>query len=63
MNTEMWENKINKKNISFLKTVGVDFIGPKIGNIVLYDNIVSTNSLFRILNDDIVIFFGFLKIV
>ena len=33
MNTEMWENKINKKNIHFLKSVGVEFIGPKIGKL------------------------------
>ena len=33
MNTEMWENKINKKNIRFLKSVGVEFIGPKIGKL------------------------------
>lgn len=33
MNTEMWENKINKKNINYLKSVGVDFIGPKIGKL------------------------------
>ena len=33
MNTEMWENKINKKNISYLKSVGVDFIGPKVGKL------------------------------
>ena len=33
MNTEMWENKINKKNIRYLKSVGVEFIGPKIGKL------------------------------
>ncbi len=33
MNSEMWENKINKKNISYLKSVGVDFFGPKIGKL------------------------------
>ena len=33
MNTEMWENKINKKNIHFLKSGGVEFIGPKIGKL------------------------------
>jgi len=33
MNREMWENKINKKNIRFLKSVGVEFIGPKTGKL------------------------------
>ncbi len=33
MNAEMWQNKINKKNISFLKSVGVNFVGPKIGKL------------------------------
>jgi phosphopantothenoylcysteine decarboxylase/phosphopantothenate--cysteine ligase len=33
MNTNMWENKINKKNINYLKSVGVGFIGPKIGKL------------------------------
>ncbi len=33
MNTEMWENKINKKNVNYLKSVGVRFIGPKIGKL------------------------------
>ena len=33
MNKEMWENKINKKNIRYLKSVGVEFIGPKIGKL------------------------------
>ena len=33
MNTQMWENKINKKNIRYLKSVGVEFIGPKSGKL------------------------------
>ncbi len=33
MNTEMWENKINKKNVNYLKSVGIIFIGPKIGKL------------------------------
>ena len=33
MNTEMWENKINKKNIRYLKSVGIEFFGPKIGKL------------------------------
>ena len=33
MNTQMWENKINKKNINYLKSVGVEFFGPKIGKL------------------------------
>ena len=33
MNTEMWKNKINKRNVNYLKSVGVEFIGPKIGKL------------------------------
>ncbi len=33
MNTQMWENKINKKNIRYLKSVGLEFFGPKIGKL------------------------------
>ena len=29
----MWENPINKKNVKFFKSVGVEFIGPKIGKL------------------------------
>ncbi|MDC6448215.1 bifunctional phosphopantothenoylcysteine decarboxylase/phosphopantothenate--cysteine ligase CoaBC [Alphaproteobacteria bacterium] len=33
MNTMMWNNSINTKNINYLKSIGVDFIGPKIGKL------------------------------
>ncbi len=33
MNANMWENKINKKNVKYLKSIGIDFIGPKIGKL------------------------------
>ena len=33
MNSEMWNNSINKKNISTLKKLGVDFIGPESGKL------------------------------
>ncbi len=33
MNSFMWHNKINKKNIKLLKDIGHEFIGPKIGNL------------------------------
>ncbi len=33
MNTEMWENEINKKNINYLKSIGINFIGPKVGKL------------------------------
>lgn len=33
MNIEMWKNKINTKNINYLKSIGVDFIGPKVGKL------------------------------
>ena len=33
MNSMMWINPINKKNIKYLKSIGIDFIGPKIGKL------------------------------
>ena len=33
MNTMMWNNPINLKNVQYLKSIGVDFIGPKIGQL------------------------------
>ena len=30
MNSMMWDNHINKKNIQYLKSIGVEFIGPKV---------------------------------
>ena len=33
MNTMMWNNPINKKNVQYLQSIGVDFIGPKIGKL------------------------------
>ena len=33
MNTMMWNNPINIKNVKYLKSIGVDFIGPKIGKL------------------------------
>ena len=33
MNTMMWNNPINKKNVKYLKSIGVYFIGPKIGKL------------------------------
>ena len=33
MNSMMWNNPLNKKNIKYLKSIGVDFIGPKIGKL------------------------------
>ena len=33
MNTKMWSNPINKKNVKYLQSIGVDFIGPKIGKL------------------------------
>jgi len=33
MNSFMWQNKINQKNVRFLKNSGHEFIGPKIGNL------------------------------
>ena len=31
MNVEMWNNKINKKNVTKLQKSGVEFIGPDYG--------------------------------
>ena len=33
MNTMMWNNPVNKRNIKYLKSIGIDFIGPKIGKL------------------------------
>jgi len=33
MNTMMWNNPINKKNVKYIKSIGIDFIGPKIGKL------------------------------
>ncbi len=33
MNSMMWENSINKKNIRYLKSIGIIFIGPKKGKL------------------------------
>ena len=32
MNTMMWNNPINIKNVKYLKSIGVGFIGPKLVN-------------------------------
>ena len=33
MNSQMWNNKANKKNVECLKNRGIDFIGPDIGKL------------------------------
>ena len=33
MNSMMWNNPLNKKNVQYLRSIGVDFIGPKIGKL------------------------------
>ena len=33
MNTMMWNNPINEKNVKYLQSIGVDFIGPIIGRL------------------------------
>ena len=33
MNSEMWNNSINKKNVSILMKTGIEFIGPEYGNL------------------------------
>ena len=31
MNVEMWNNPINKRNVSYLKNIGIEFVGPEHG--------------------------------
>ena len=33
MNTMMWNNPINMRNVQYLKSIGIDFIEPKIGKL------------------------------
>ena len=33
MNTMMWNNPVNKRNVQYLKSINIDFIGPKIGKL------------------------------
>jgi len=33
MNTMMWNNPINKRNVKYLKSIGIDFIGPTVGKL------------------------------
>ena len=33
MNTIMWNNPINKRNVQYLKSIGIDFIGPTVGKL------------------------------
>ena len=33
MNTMMWNNPVNKRNVQYLKSIGIDFIGPTVGKL------------------------------
>ena len=33
MNIMMWNNPLNKRNVQYLKSIGIDFIGPAIGKL------------------------------
>ena len=33
MNTMMWSNPVNQKNVKYLKSIGINFIGPKEGKL------------------------------
>ena len=33
MNSMMWNNSINKRNVKYLKSIGINFIGPTIGKL------------------------------
>ena len=33
MNTMMWNNPVNKRNVQYLKSIGIDFIGPTFGKL------------------------------
>ena len=58
MNSEMWNNKINQKNVSNLKNFGIQFIGPEYGKLScgevglgrLMNTKTITNSIIQSLN-------------
>ncbi|MFL2510016.1 MAG: bifunctional phosphopantothenoylcysteine decarboxylase/phosphopantothenate--cysteine ligase CoaBC [Alphaproteobacteria bacterium] len=58
MNSEMWNNKINQKNVSYLKNLGIQFIGPEYGKLScgevglgrLMNTKTITNSIIEIVN-------------
>ena len=33
MNNMMWNNPVNKRNVQYLKSIGIDFIGPTVGKL------------------------------
>ena len=33
MNTMMWNNPVNKRNVQYLKSIGIDFVGPTFGKL------------------------------
>ncbi len=58
MNSEMWNNKINLKNVKNLKNLGIQFIGPEYGKLScgevglgrLMNTKTVTNSIIQIVN-------------
>lgn len=60
MNTMMWNNPINKKNVKYLKSIGVQFIGPKVGKLkcgefgigrIEEENYIVNNLIFNLKNN------------
>ena len=53
MNSQMWNNNINQKNVNILSNIGVEFIGPKYGTLscgeVGLGRLVSVNKIVSIL--------------
>ena len=51
MNSQMWNNKANKKNVENLKNRGIDFVGPDIGKLKCGEfgvgRIANTKSIIR----------------
>ena len=58
MNSYMWSNKANKKNIRIIKDRGHEFIGPKIGNLKCGEygigRIENTKKILKILTDRLI---------
>ena len=60
MNTMMWNNPTNKKNVKYFKSIGVQFIGPKVGKLkcgefgigrIEEENYIVNNLIFNLKNN------------
>ena len=56
MNSQMWTNKVNQKNIRVIKNMGHDFIGPQKGNLKCGEfglgRISDTNNIIQVLENN-----------